>query len=108
MPNGSHTDLLIPSTATGSDETQYNALQIGSGGVVYAEKNYFFRTNRSIQVGGDSPGDARSFYENANLYDQTTGVSAKRDAFSVAPVSYMYRARIASSVLQAVQTFGPR
>ncbi|MFT0174903.1 pectate lyase [Paraburkholderia mimosarum] len=95
-------------TATGSDETQYTALQIGSGGIVYSEKNYFFRTNRSIQVGLDSSGDAHSFYENANLYDRTTGVSAKGDAFTVAPVSYTYRARIASSVLQAVQIFGPR
>ncbi|AFT89971.1 pectate lyase family protein [Paraburkholderia phenoliruptrix] len=95
-------------TAAGSDETQYNALQIGSGGVVYSENNYFFRTNQSIQIGLDSPDDVYAFHENANRYDQTTGRSVKGEAFSLAPVGYAYRAGTASSILKAVQTFGPR
>ncbi|MGF6536928.1 pectate lyase [Paraburkholderia youngii] len=95
-------------TAVGSDETQYNALQIGSGSVVYVESNYFLRTNQSIQVGLDLPDDVYSFHENANQYVQSTGRSAKGEAFSIAPVGYAYRVGTASSVLNAASAYGPR
>lgn len=77
-------------TAGGYNETQYNALQIGSGSVIYSESNYFYLTNQSNQIGLDSSGDAYRFYESGNYYNNTTGASATGDLFSGAPVSYSY------------------
>jgi len=91
-------------TADSYDETQYNALQIGSGSVIYSESNYFYMTNQSNQVGLDSPGDSYSFFENGNFYNSTTGTSVTGTAFTGSPVSYSYSVDAVSTVPNLVQS----
>ena len=66
----------------GSSQGQYNANQIGSGSAVYSEGNYFYKTNQSNQIGLDSNGDKYSFFEKNNVYNQTTGNSARGSYFN--------------------------
>lgn len=86
------------------DQKQYNALQIGSGGVLYSESNYFYRTNQSHQIGLDKPTDHYRFFERGNIYAETTGASATGQAFSTVPVPYAYVLAPAASVPGLVQT----
>jgi pectate lyase len=96
-------------TVAGYSATQYNALQVGSGSVVYSESNYFYKTNQSNQIGLDSSGDSYSFYERSNIYNSTTGTSATGTSFSNSPVSYSYTLDSASNVPSLVQSnAGPK
>lgn len=96
-------------TVAGYSATQYNALQVGSGSVIYSESNYFYKTNQSNQIGLDSSGDSYSFYERSNIYSSTTGTSATGTSFSSSPVSYSYTLDSASSVPSLVQSnAGPK
>lgn len=54
---------------------QYNALQIGGGGVVFSEANVFRGTHNSHQVALDQSRDRWGFYERNNQYRGTTGTS---------------------------------
>lgn len=80
------------------DQKQYNALQIGSGGVIYSESNYFYRTNQSHQIGLDKPTDSYHFFERGNVYAETTGTSATGQDFSTVPVKYVYAVTPAADV----------
>lgn len=93
-------------TAAGVAETQYNALQMGSGSVIYSESNYFYKTNQSNQVGLDTAGDAYSFYETGNLYNAVTGAKATGTAYTAgaAPVSYAYTLDPVANVPNLVQS----
>ncbi|HDR9504218.1 MAG TPA: pectate lyase [Paraburkholderia sp.] len=77
-------------TPVGGDAMQYNALQIGSGGVVFAESNYYYMTRESNRVGLDSASDYYDFHERGNYYDQTTQPAATGTAFLGSPVNYSY------------------
>jgi pectate lyase len=69
-------------SAAGRSQSQYNANQIGSSGLVYSENNSFFKTNQSNQVGlDDSSHAAYSFCERSNTYNQTTGSSVTGAGF---------------------------
>lgn len=58
----------------GTSKEQYNAMQIGSGSMVYSESNYFYKTKQSNQLGLDNGSDFYSFYEKStNFYNLTTG-----------------------------------
>jgi pectate lyase len=96
--------------AMGSSQTQYNAIQIGSGSVVYSENNYFYKTNQSNQIGLDSSGDAYSFYERNNYYNSVTGTKATGASFpSSSPFPYSYTLDAASNVANIVQAnAGPK
>lgn len=88
---------------------QYNALQVGSGGFVVSESNYFYKTNNSHQIGLDSSGDTYKFYERSNVYNATTGTSVTGSAFTGSPVSYSYTLDDASKVPSIVQAgAGPK
>jgi len=93
-----------------SGSGQYNALQIGSGSKVYSESNYFYMTNQSNQIGLDNTGDAYTFSERNNTYNQTTGTSATGAAWpGSSPVSYSYTPEAASNVPSDVQAnAGPK
>ena len=78
--------------AAGYSTTPYNALQIGSGGDVYSEGNYFNKTNQSNRVGLDSPGDSYQFHERGNIYHQITGSSITGTGFAGAPgILFLHR-----------------
>ena len=92
-------------------QQQYNANQIGSGGVIYSESNYFYRTNQSTQIGfDDSTHTAYSYYEKYNSYVLTTGTSVTGAPYpSSLPFPYTYLAKLTGSVPNDVQTnAGPK
>lgn len=82
---------------------QYNALQVSSGGFVVSESNYFYYTNNTNSISHDSSGYASNFYERNNIYNHTTGTSAKGDNFGSAPVNYSYSITNAANVPSVVQ-----
>ncbi|MBU3075376.1 hypothetical protein [Clostridium estertheticum] len=97
--------------AAGYLQQQYNANQIGSGGVIYSESNYFYKTNQSTQIGfDDSTHTAYSYYEKNNSYVLTTGTSVKGAPYpSSLPFPYTYSAKVSGSVPNDVQTnAGPK
>ncbi|WP_046229907.1 hypothetical protein [Paenibacillus algorifonticola] len=66
-----------------------------AGSVIYSERNYFYKTNQSNQVGLDSSSHTYTFYERNNYYNQTTGTSATGAAFPSSllfPYSYSLNA----------------
>ncbi len=91
--------------AAGYWQAQYNANQIGSGGVVYSEGNYFYKTNQSNQLGfDDSTHTAYSFYERNNVYNQTTGTSVTGASYPYSlPFPYTYSPESTSNVPNDVQ-----
>ncbi|MCF8826279.1 pectate lyase [Xanthomonas campestris pv. raphani] len=86
LPNGTRT------AADGRryGKQQYNALQIGSGSIIFSESNYFYKTNVSNHIRLESSGDIYNFHEKKNVYDATTGDSATGSTFNNAPVKYSY------------------
>lgn len=96
--------------SAGFSQQQYNANQIGSGSVIYSERNYFYKTNQSNQIGLDKSGDAYSFYERNNFYNATTGTSATGAAFpSTLPFSYSYTMNAVADVPNLIQAnAGPK
>jgi pectate lyase len=96
-------------TGTQYAKGQYNALQIGSGGVIYSESNYFLKTNTSHQIGLDKPDDPYTFAERNNIYEATTGKPAAGEALTDVPVPYHYTADPATEVPAIVKAkAGPR
>lgn len=92
----------------GYSMTQYSALQIGSGSVIYSEGNYFYKTNQSNYLGLDSSTDAYAFYEKftsgyANTYDSTTGTSQTGTTYTDSPVSYSYTVNASANVPSLVK-----
>ena len=89
---------------------QYNALQTSSGGVVYSEYNYFYKTNNSNQIGLSASTDAYTFKERGNVYNATTGTSVTGGSYSSSPVgAYTYTADAAANVPSIVQAkAGPK
>ncbi|QDS07609.1 pectate lyase [Xanthomonas citri pv. glycines] len=85
-PNGEQT----AADGRGYEKQQYNALQVGSGSIVFSESNYFYKTNNSNQIRLESDGDMYNFYEKENVYDAVTGNSAIGSTFNNAPVKYSY------------------
>lgn len=96
--------------AQGYSQQQYNAAQIGSGGNIFSENNYFYKTNNSNQIGLDSNGDAYKFYERNNVYNAVTGTSATGAAFpGGTSFPYSYSLEPAASVPNLVQAnAGPK
>ncbi len=93
----------------GFPQEQYNAAQIGSGGNIFSEGNYFYRTNNSHQVGLDNSSDGYKFYERKNVYNQTTGTNAQGAAFPGTSFPYSYTVDDAGSVPGTVQNnAGPK
>lgn len=93
---GSNTGTQYPKSA-------YNALQIGSGGVIYSESNYFYKTNNSHQIGLDKADDSYSFYERNNVYQETTGKPATGEAMTEVPVPYHYVVDAASELPELIK-----
>ncbi|WP_341278403.1 hypothetical protein [Paenibacillus sp. FSL H8-0537] len=90
--------------SAGFNQQQYNANQIGSGSVIFSERNYFYKTNQSNQVGLDSSSHAYTFYERNNVYNQTTGTSATGAAFPTSlPFPYSYSLDAVQNVPNIVQ-----
>lgn len=93
----------------GTSQQQYNASQIGSGGVVYSEGNYFYKTNNSHQIGLNSSSDPFHFYlqsTDTNIYDQTTGTNqaASHEIWpSNTTFPYSYTLDVTSNVPNIVQ-----
>ncbi|MBS1054662.1 hypothetical protein [Gluconobacter kondonii] len=78
-------------TYQGGRAQQYNSMQIGSGGVVYSEMNYFYMTNNSNQIGLDPSRNSYQFYEKNNVYVQTTGRISFGQNFDNVSVNYAYQ-----------------
>lgn len=80
--------------------SQYNALQVGSGGVLYSESNYFYKTNNTNQLGfDDATHTSYQFYEQNNMYDATTGTSVTGAAYpSTVNFGYLYQPDVTSSL----------
>lgn len=88
-----------------SGSGQYNALQIGSGSEVFSESNYFYMTYNSNQIGLDNSGDAYTFCERNNTYNQTGGSSVTGAAWpSPSPVTYSYTPEATGNVPNDVET----
>ncbi|WPC76382.1 hypothetical protein [Vibrio porteresiae] len=88
---------------------QYEALQVNSGSVVYSESNYFYRTNYTNKVSTDSSGYDYRFYEQNNVYSQTTGTSSSGDDYSSDLSDYSYTVTSASNVPSVVKaSAGPQ
>jgi pectate lyase len=69
--------------AAGYSQTQWNAFQIGSGGTIYSESNYYYKTNNSVMIGLDNTGDPYNYVANPNgpdTFDQTTHTNQSYDA----------------------------
>ncbi|WP_338016127.1 pectate lyase [Xanthomonas arboricola] len=86
LPNGTR----IAADGHRYGKQQYNALQIGSGSIVFSESNYFYKTNVSNHIRLESSGDTYNFYEKKNVYESTTGDSATGLTFNNAPVKYSH------------------
>lgn len=104
------TGTIIATDGKYYSKQQYNAFQVGSGSVVYSEKNYFYKTNNTNQIGLDATGDAYTFKENGNVYNATTGTSVTGASFTGSPVgAYTYTADAAANVPSLVQAnAGPK
>jgi pectate lyase len=97
--------------AAGYAQGQYNANQIGSGGVVYSESNYFYKTNQTTQVGlDDTTHTSYQYYERNNTYSATTGSRTAGAAFPASlPFPYAYTVDATANVPSVVQgSAGPR
>lgn len=93
----------------GFNQQQYNAAQIGSGGNIFSEGNYFYKTNNSHQVGLDSSGDSYKFYERNNVYNATTGTNAQGATYPSVTFPYSFTVDNAANIPNTVQAnSGPK
>lgn len=101
---------LLASDGSYYPKQQYNALQTSSGGVVYSEYNYFYKTNNSNQVTLTNSTDSYTFKERGNTYNAATGTSVTGASFSSSPVgAYTYTPDAVANVPSLVQAnAGPK
>ncbi|WP_353486097.1 hypothetical protein [Apilactobacillus xinyiensis] len=92
----------------GYSQTQYNALQVGSGSYILSEKNYFYKTNNSHLIGLDSNSDSYKFINRNNVFNQTTGTNAPSNTNNIS-IPYQYKLANPNNVPNRVQSLaGPK
>ena len=89
---------------------QLNAIQVGSGGKVYSEGNYFYQTVRTNLIGlDDATYPAYTFAERDNVYNTSSRGVMGAAWPSYSPVPYSYELQAASTIPDVVQSAaGPR
>lgn len=89
------------------EKQQYNALQVGSGSIVFPNQTIFTKPIIATRFDWNQAGTC-TISTRKNVYDAATGNSAIGSTFNNAPVKYSYKsddaARVPSIVLS---TAGP-